>query len=46
MNKLNKPHHDELTVQNGDMWRNHFANLYSNITKSPEKNIQGKIKNP
>ena len=43
-NKLNKHHEEELAIQNGDMWRNHFANLYSNITKSQEqKDIQEKL---
>ena len=38
---LNKQQHEELSIQNGDVWVNHFSNLFGSITKNKEqKHIQ------
>jgi len=29
---ISKPHRDELAIQNGEFWKQHFENLYSTIT--------------
>lgn len=35
---FNKPHKEELAIQNGDIWKKHFENLYSAITLDPSQN--------
>ena len=43
MKTLNKQH-KELSIQNGDVWVNHFANLFDPITKNKEqKHIHDQI---
>ncbi len=37
-NTLNKSYHQELAIQNGDVWINHFSNLFSNIENNREQN--------
>ena len=45
-NKLNKPKQDELPIQNGDIWVNHFSSLFGPIESNKEqKQIQDKLKN-
>jgi len=36
-NTLNKFYHQELAIQNGDAWINHFSNLFSNINNNQEQ---------
>ena len=36
---LNKQQHEELSIQNGDVWVNHFSNLVGSITKNKQQNI-------
>ena len=44
-NTLNKSYHQELAIQNGDVWINHFSNLFSNINKNQEQNaLSDKLK--
>ena len=41
---LNKQQHEELSIQNGDVWVNHFSNLFGSITKNKEqKHIHDQI---
>lgn len=37
-NTLNKSYHQELAIQNGDVWINHISNLFSNIDNNQEQN--------
>ena len=34
---LSKQQHEELSIQNGDVWINHFSNLFGSITRALEK---------
>ena len=36
-NHLHKKHHEQAAIQNGDTWKNHFEQLYSEITMNPEQ---------
>jgi hypothetical protein len=41
---LNKQQHVELSIQNGDVWVNHFSNLFVSITKNKQqKHIHDQI---
>ena len=45
-NKLNKQKQDELPIQDGDTWVNHFSKLFCPIEENNEqKQIQDKLKN-
>ena len=45
-NKLNKQKQDELPIQNGDIWVNHFSKLFGPIEKNNEqRQIHDKLKN-
>lgn len=37
-NTINKNQKDELALQDGNTWTNHFRDLYSNITKNSDQN--------
>lgn len=37
LNTLNKKQHEELAIQNGDVWKSHFENLYSKCGINPEQ---------
>ena len=40
----NKQQHEELSVQNGDVWVNHFSNMFGPITKNKQqKHIHDQI---
>ena len=44
--KLNKQKQDELPIQNGDIWVNHFSKLFGPIEKNNEqRQIHDKLKN-
>jgi hypothetical protein len=34
---VNKQQHKELSIQNGDVWVNHFSNRFGFITKNNEQ---------
>ena len=36
-NSLNKSQHDELAIQNGDIWRDHYEKLYNKIIENTEQ---------
>ena len=36
-NTLNKMKHEELAIQDGEIWRSHFENLYSKCGRNPEQ---------
>ena len=41
---LNKQQQEELSIQNGDVWVNHFSNLFGSITKNKQqKHIHDQI---
>ena len=43
-NTLNKRKREELSIQNGDLWVNHFSNLFGPIVKNKEQtHIQDKL---
>lgn len=43
-NKLNKERHEELHIQNGDLWVNHFSSLFGPIQNNEQQNhIQDKL---
>ncbi|KAF7640795.1 hypothetical protein LDENG_00013340, partial [Lucifuga dentata] len=43
-NTLNKQKHDDLPIQNGNIWVNHFSNLFGPIEKNEQqKHIQDKL---
>ncbi|KAF7662932.1 hypothetical protein LDENG_00222700, partial [Lucifuga dentata] len=43
-NTLNKQKHDDLPIQNGDIWVNHFSNLFGPIEKNEQqKHIRDKL---
>ena len=45
-NKLNKQKQDELPIQNGDIWVNHFSKLFGPIEKNSEqRQIHDKLRN-
>ena len=35
---LNKPHKEDLAIQNGDIWKTHFETLYRDITPNESQN--------
>ena len=36
-NTLNKKKHEELAIQDGEIWKSHFENLYSKCGRNPEQ---------
>lgn len=44
-NTLNKQKHEDLAIQNGDVWVNHFSDLFGPIEKNKQqKHIKDKLK--
>jgi hypothetical protein len=43
-NTLNKQQQEELSIQNGDVWVNHFSDLFGSIIRNKQhKHIQDQI---